>query len=397
MHILIIPSWYPEFPGDIVGSFFREQAQALNNQGCKIGVITLQLRSLRDWRSVLTGRYDTTVEDDHGVETYRKNGMGWFPRMPRLMAWLWKKHTMLLFEGYINEHGMPDIIHVHSMLYAGWAAKIIADKYQIPYVVTEHSSAFARGLVTPAKKNITKQIAKAAHKRLTVSEPFADLLSEFFMTKNYPWEVMPNIVHKRFFATTIRSRNEVNPFTFINISLLTQNKGVDVLIKAFAKAIAIQPDMKLKIGGDGSEGAALAALSHELGVADSIEFMGMLSRDQVVEQMLASDVFVLSSLYETFGVVVIEALALGKPVIATRCGGPEDIVRKEDGILVQVNDVEALAAAMLTVYNNLGTYNGEEIQVACRARYSEQAITEKLMQVYNDVLGTSLQLIKKSM
>ena len=392
MHILIIPSWYPANPNAIGGSFFREQALALKKHGCKIGVITLQLRSLRDWRSVLTGRHGITFKNDFGVLTYRKHGMAWFARMPMLMAWLWKKNILVLFEQYIEKHGKPDVIHVHSILYAGWAAKAISDKYQVPYVVTEHSSAFARGLVTLKQKRIIEWVVKSAQKRFAVSKPFADLLAKDIGVKNSTWEVMPNIVHERFFSSQMEARDEKNSFVFINIALLTPNKGVRFLIKAFAKALASQPNLKLKIGGDGSEHAALVELAQELVVENNIDFFGMLSRKQVVVQMLASDVFVLSSQYETFGVVVIEALALGKPVIATRCGGPEDIICDDNGILVPVNDVDALAAAMLEIYNNRGLYNSQKIRSDCSAQYSEEVIVEKLMQVYSDVLSERLQV-----
>lgn len=396
LHILLIPSWYPGNPHDVSGSFFREQALALKKKECKVGVISLRLRSLRDWKSVFTGRYDIAFEDDLEVATYRKYGMAWFPRIQKLMVWLWQKHAIAVFEQYIKVNGKPDIIHVHSILYAGFAAKAISDKFQIPYVVTEHSSAYASGLVTPAQKRMAEQVSKYAHKRFAVSRPFAVFLSDYFLVKNSPWEVMPNIVNERFFSSLIEDRDKREPFTFINVGLLKPNKGVGILIKAFAKALSSQPDLKLKIGGDGSERATLVALAHDLSVADNIEFLGMLSREQVVEQMTSSDAFVLSSQYETFGVVLIESLALGKPVIATRCGGPEDIVQEENGILVQVNNVDALAAAMLTLYNDRLSYKSEGIREACRASYSEEAVARKLIQSYNDVLDRNLPSAEKS-
>lgn len=391
MHILIIPSWYPTSPHDITGSFFREQALALEKQGCKVGVISLQLRSLRNWLSVFTGKYNLNMEVDQGVLTYRKHGMIWFPRIPKLQAWLWGKKAMQVFEQYINQNGKPDIIHVHSMLYGGWAAKVISDRFQIPYVVTEHSSSFARGLVTKAQKNLAQPIAESAKKKFAVSGALAKLLTEAFVANNIAWEVMPNIAHSRFFNQHVEKRGALKPFVFINIALLTPIKGGRILINAFAKALGSQPNLELKIGGDGSELAALMSLTNELGIADKVEFLGMLSREQVADQISSVDAFVLSSMYETFGIVVIEALALGKPVIATRCGGPEDIVREEDGILIPTNDEAALAEAMLSLYNNRQKYKSDEIRISCRARYSEPVIAKKLMRAYDEILEKNLQ------
>jgi len=142
--------------------------------------------------------------------------------------------------------------------------------------------------------------------------------------------------------------------------------------------------------GDGPERSKLQALAVELDIEKSVKFTGLLSRQEVLTTIANADAFVLSSRYETFGVVVIEALALGKPVIATRCGGPESIVRQEDGILVPVDDIGALAAAMEKIIKNQEEYDPIEIRKACINRYSESAIAEKLIKIYSSVITTNL-------
>ena len=84
---------------------------------------------------------------------------------------------------------------------------------------------------------------------------------------------------------------------------------------------------------------ALEALVQEKALTEQVTFLGSLTREQVRQEVSEADAFVLSSEYETFGVVVIEALALGKPVIATRCGGPESIVVPSVGYLVEILSV----------------------------------------------------------
>lgn len=91
----------------------------------------------------------------------------------------------------------------------------------------------------------------------------------------------------------------------------------------FARVLEQYPDLLLEIGGDGPEKTKLEELVTKLGINKNIKFLGQLTRDEVKNKMNEeSSAFVLSSEYETFGVVVVEALALGKPVIATKCGGP---------------------------------------------------------------------------
>lgn len=175
-------------------------------------------------------------------------------------------------------------------------------------------------------------------------------------------------------------------FGFVNIALLTEKKGVHNLIRAFAKSFPKDPSVVLDIGGDGTERPRLEALAVNLGVTDRVRFLGALDRDQVAQAMARANAFVLASRYETFGVVVIEALALGKPVIATRCGGPESIVREQDGLLVPPDDIDALAEAMRTMRSNYGRYQSADIRANCIARYSEQAVVERLTRVYTQVL-----------
>jgi glycosyltransferase involved in cell wall biosynthesis len=94
------------------------------------------------------------------------------------------------------------------------------------------------------------------------------------------------------------------------------------------------------------------------------------------------DVFVLSSIVETFGVVLIEVLAVGKPVVATKCGGPEDIVNQDNGILVPTKDVHALAEAMYNIYLNINKYDASLIRNDCISRFGKDSFVEKLRHIY---------------
>ncbi|MEP4392389.1 glycosyltransferase, partial [Marinobacter sp.] len=385
MHILIIPSWYPSRKGDVSGIFFRDQAIALQKAGCKVGVLTLQQRSLVDLKSILTGRYDASYELDSGVHTYSQHTMKWFPGFPSLHALMWRVLGLRLFSKYVKEQGWPDLIHVHSMVNSGIIANAIREKFDIPYVVTEHSTDFARGKVTGKKRLIMKKIAKGASLRFAVSSPFGRLLTIFFGSEASEWKTVPNAVNEKFFQVSDSVFNE-DGFIFLNICLLTEKKGVDLLLRAFSKAFKDLPDVKLRIGGDGPQREFLEQLAQDLNISDQVTFLGMLSRDHVYDEMGAADAFVLSSVFETFGVVVAESLARGKPVISTCSGGPEDIVQEDDGILVPVNDIESLASAIFRLYEQYGIYDADKIRVSCYQRFSEQAVSRILMSHYHNVL-----------
>lgn len=389
MHILIIPSWYPTHPDDIGGSFFREQALALARNGCRVGVIVCPLqRSLRQWPTIFTGPYGLRIEDDNGMPTLRWHGMRWFQRFPALNRRLLIRQGMRLFAEYVARYGMPDILHAHAVLNGGVIAHAVSRHTGIPYVITEHSTAYARKLIPPSERAAALEAVTRASRLLAVSEPFAELLANYFGAEAGTWEFVPNIVNKLFVDRPIdRCEKSSSDFTFLSIALLTPKKAMDSLIEAFGRSFRNTPRVTLRIGGDGPERQRLEELAQASGTGNRIHFLGSLTRDQVAAEMARADAFVLPSRYETFGVVVVEALAMGKPVVATRCGGPESIIRLRDGHLVPVDDPPALGAAMQRLHADIATYNPAEIRQACLERFGETAITSRLKEMYEEALA----------
>jgi glycosyltransferase involved in cell wall biosynthesis len=384
MHVLILPSWYPSNEQDINGVFFREQALALKSHGLTIGVVTLSLLSLRDLRNIL-GYRTTRVQftNDNGVPTYRKPYRNWFYKLPVLGKLQYLLVARRLFLQYVANHGRPDVIHVHSMIDAGIAAMYCKARYNIPYVVTEHSTSFARNLLSQRELRLIRIIAEQSDMNIAVSTPFANLLRE---KTGQEWKVIPNIVHEQFFRK-INNIVDRSSFRFINVCYLTEKKRVDLLVKAFFSTFRGNPRIQLCIGGVGDQLFSLKQLTSNLGLDGQVVFLGALSRNQVMDEVENADVFVLSSEFETFGVVLIEAMALGKPVISTRSGGPEDIVEDYNGILVPINDEKALGDAMRYMIDNYQKYNPQNIQQKCHDKFSEASVVRRLAHMYRQVLA----------
>ena len=381
MHILVIPSWYPQFSGDIVGSFFREQAIALRRAGYQVGVIYPQIRSLKNIKSILSKPYGLAVEDDDGVNTIRFYAVNFIPKNKKYNKSYWIRVALKLFDTYVEQFGKPDVIHVHSMLYAGYVAEIIKTQYCIPYVVTEHSTAFARSLIPLDEISSLKQVVSNAKVCIAVSDEFSSLLNKLFETQK--WIYIPNIVSDEFISFE-KTLDAEEYFTFINVCFLEKKKRVDLLISSFAKAFKENKKVRLKIGGDGILMSELKILAKELGVESQVIFLGKLSRQHVKEEMASSNAFVLSSEYETFGVVLVEALALGKPVIATKCGGPESIVTPEVGYLISKNSEREMTNAFLELYQNWNKFDSVQIKQYCLENFSEKAVIEKLTKIYTE-------------
>lgn len=129
----------------------------------------------------------------------------------------------------------------------------------------------------------------------------------------------------------------------LSVGSLTRVKDYPTMLHAFALCEAQQPNLILWIVGDGEEKENLLHLCHELKIDDKVRFLGI--RHDIPELMSACDLFCLSSVFEGFGLVVAEAMACERPIVATDCGGVKEIVQ-EDGILVPSSSPKLLAAAI---------------------------------------------------
>ncbi|EFI22890.1 glycosyltransferase, group 1 family protein [Neisseria sp. oral taxon 014 str. F0314] len=387
MHVLIIPSWYPETPEDVDGIFFRLQAQALQRSGLKIGVTAPVFRSMRGKpASVVNGGYGIRSYTEENIPTYVYKSMYFFPRLPYLDRHRWVGAGWKLFKRYVRDHGTPDIIHAHSMNHAGILAQQIHEKTGIPFVLTEHSSTYARKLIRNWQRPAMLQSAQQCSARIAVSKDFCRLLETEYGGPD--WQYIPNSLSPAFIRPVDLANKPKNAdFTFCSVAHLNYNKGFDILLPAFAEALKTHPDLKLKIGGTGLIASQLHNLAAELGLENSVEFLGGLQNDQVLDLMFRSDAFVLASRNETFGVVFIEALSQGLPVAATRCGGPQTIINENNGILVPVGDVQALAGALVSLYENRGRYDAQTLRADCLSEFGEEAVVRQITAVYKTILG----------
>jgi teichuronic acid biosynthesis glycosyltransferase TuaC len=389
MHVLVLPSSYPTPGNPARGCFYREQAQALARAGVQVGVVAPVFRGLRTltrerWQRS-TGLF---IGNDAGVQTVRRELWARFSPSPRLHGRHWLRVGRDLYRRYVDRFGVPDLIHAHGAYPAGRLAAAIAERDAIPFVLTEHSTAFARNSFRPWQDAIIRRVLRAAAVRIAVSPQLANLLESRFPSDASAWQTIPNLVAPDFQPTGKETREAIQtPFRFLNVALLTEKKSHDTLLHATAHLLARGTAVELRIVGDGPLRGSLTRLADRLGIASHVSFAGAFDRAGVVAEMQSADAFVLSSRHETFGVVVVEALATGLPVVATICGGPESIVGPQDGLLVPADNVAALAEGMLQIIAQRAEYPAAALQRRCRERFGEQAVIRQITDVYSRVVG----------
>lgn len=379
--MLIVPSWYPTEDKPNSGIFFKEQAIALQEQGLEVIVAYPEIHSIKELKKQKFKRgFYYNIED--GLKTYRIKEYNFLPKIRRGSSIIYYLKLKNIFARLIKEGKKPDIIHAHSVLWGGWAAAKISKQYNIPLIITEHSSAFVRGLIKEYQKPFIREAFDQAKKVIVVGPSLEKELAKY--TEKEKIILIPNIVNTSLFNPNDNIQKS-NKFRFFSLAFLTYNKGFDLSLKAFAKAFKGNEEVELVIGGDGEERKNLENLAVDLGIKKQVTFLGELSREQAVMEMQRCDVFVLASRFETFGVVFIEALACGKPIIATKCGGPEMIIDENNGILVDVNNIRELGRAMGFMKKNYNKYQQNKIIEDCRRKYSRDVITKQIVHIYNNL------------
>lgn len=387
LHILIIPSWYktPETP--VLGTFFEEQARALIKHGLKVGIIYPEYFPLSDL-STLKNNSNLDFYVDKGIPTFNVKINAGIPKLRRLSYQRFSRAVDQVFIQYIDLFGTPDIIHAHSVFHAGICAQYLSGKYHIPMVITEHLTAYIMGYITSnTDLNIARNIFSTSATSIIVSHNFKNNLETHLNLPSSTFKVIHNLVNDMFLINFKRKTYNVNDtFLFFTNSFLLPRKQIDLIIEAVRILTDKHYNIHLTIGGDGPEELKLKNLARDLGIADKITFTGKLFRDEVKSELDHCHAFVLASRYETFGVVLIESLACGRPVVTTNSGGPTDFVTPNQGIIVQEHTPESLSKGMESIINNYSIYNQENLSLYCKERFSEDNIIGQIINVYKSIL-----------
>lgn len=383
LHVLILPSFYPTREAPYNGTFFRDWAQALQRAGVRVGVGYTEGRGLRQLsaRGLTQTRFQLSAGVEDGLPTVRLHGWN------SLAQWtagglIWARCSQRVIREYIARHGRPDLVAAQSATWAGQAAWLAHRAWGLPYVITEVNTGFGTGRVRGWAAAVSRRSFRGAEAVVAISQNLRRRLIEFGGARRV--EVIPCTVDDSYWTPPAGTRPRT-PFTFYAQAHLTPRKGFDILIRAFAREFRGDSTVRLVIGGHGVIRPDLEALADSSGVRPQVTFLGAISRDAVREAMRAANCFVLPSLAENFGVVLIEALATGLPVIGTRCGGPEDFIDDRVGLLLEPGDEDGLARALVTL-RHAPEFDPQAVRGHAIRRFGHAVVGAQLRDLYRAVL-----------
>lgn len=378
MNIVVVARKLPD-EKNMNGIFELDQAKALADAGHRVAFFAVDIRSFRHRRK--WGVIKGTINGKAGsINTYVINIPIGILGKPFHEAIL-KCASEKLFRILLSDFGKPDVLHAHFRPNYGYAAAL-CEKYDIPLVITEHESVFNKDKCPASLLGKVIPAYRRADARIAVSLRFAERMKKHtgldFLTIN-------NVIDTNSFEYNGRiSGDEI--FRFVCVGNLLFAKGYDTLLRATAELKKRKINCLLTCIGKGGDETAIRNLCEELGLDDCVTFAGQRPRDYIAAVFGKSDAFVLPSRGETFGVSYVEAMAAGLPVIATKCGGPEDFINDDVGMLVPVDDVSALADAMSDMIKNRAHFDGEKISAYAKKRFCPSEIAAKLTEIYEDVL-----------
>jgi len=393
MHVLVLPSELycpPRQP--LLGVFQRHQVELLASRGVQTGVVSF---GYIPWRFLLSGFPYSKIEETPGSNVVRQ--FSWSPLPARFAHSILDKQQQTRFNNLINNYiklyGKPDIIHAHNCLYAGLAAARISREVGIPFVLTEHNSALQGQTLSLRSQRHIREVLRSAATISAVGSRLAKSLAPLTPTSEKDSIVVLGNLLDPFIEASAKSiaphpvrTNLESHFTVLAIGALISVKNHQLLLKAFAAAFLGDESARLRIGGEGQLKTMLCDLAIDLGIGSQVDFLGPLTRDQVIDEMSKCDALVSSSLVETFGVVLIEAMAFGRPVVATRCGGPEDIINGENGILVDIDEA-SLAKGLRDIRK--ANFDPRIIQEGCFSAYGSDSFFKRLMKLYQTTIECS--------
>lgn len=420
MHILIVPS--EEFQpqnNHLAGIFQLHQAQMLLDSGAKVSVISVSLKysivmilksilyklisiessvdiNKKSINEQLLLLFDKLFrphkfinrEKVAGITIYRIEGFYYFPPSKHTDIFSWLRAGKVAFSRLTKELGMPDIIHAHNVSYAGVLANLLSFKSKKPFLITEHSSYIARNLESPLHKNKFTNSYTKAKKLISVSRFLALKIKDNYNVKRYI-DIVPNVIDPFIqnyqFNRIFRRQNN---FKFICIgSNIELKRHLDV-VEAFSNLFENNKDVTLEIIGDGPLQNNYKIVVTEKKLLHKVSILNGLNRSELLNKIDESDCLIVSSEIETFGVVIIEALSRGVPVISSDCGGPADLINDKNGILYQIGNKVELEKAMSNIlYKN---FDHMEIRKDAINKYGSNTVLEKLVNIYISILQNEI-------
>jgi len=398
MRILVISHMYPSSFNEVNGIFVHQQVKQLRKQGSEVKVISPKPQTpfpfkyfFNKWK-----KYSEIPEKMiwEGIEVYYPRFLS-FPK-----ALFLESSGSRMYRGIndtvdeIYKDFKFDIIHSHVALPDGYCGMLVAKKYKKPLIVTIHGNDFYNTIYRNKKcRGNIKKVMSFSNKIIIVSNNLQKIAKEILDVEKNKLKVISNGIDLKMFQANITNDSIVEEFRdkriIVSVGYLIKRKAHRYVIESLSKINLKYSNIIYLIGGDGPEENNLRKLAKKTGLEESIKFLGRINHQEVIKIMNSCEIFILPSWNEAFGVVYLEAMANGKPVIACKGEGIDGIIKdKKTGILVKPKDVDSIVEAIDYLFSNPKKSReiGQRAKKLVLENYTWEKNAEKTIKIYQEVL-----------
>ncbi len=398
--VLILSHMFPHPDQPSSGPFVHEQALALaRHADVDVRVLVGRPFWMTTRRPVLLARMEAVYRRFHdrcGWVEYKGVPVKYVPYRvfgPFLThGWSYRAAMCRGIER-LHEEFPFELVHAHTAYTDGSAGLAIARRFDVPLVITEHTGPFTILTRNPVVRFWALRAMNGASRILGVSRAQCDAVGQYLNPRlRGRLEVMPNVVDVELFHRPAAWNPDPQAPRILFAGYFVPIKRLEHLLEAFARLSVEIPAARLRLVGGGENPGQEEDLRGQIaarGLGDRVEVFGYQPREALAYMMREwADMLVLSSQAETFGCVLIEALACGKPVVSTRCGGPEDIITADFlGRLADNQDPADLARAMGEVAGNLAAFEPARIRRHAVETFGFAAVARRIAALYDEILG----------
>lgn len=396
MKVLVLSHMYPSTFNEVAGIFVHEQVKALVEKGVEVRVVSpvpwtpFPINHLSPkWKAYSQMPYYANWE---GIEVYYSRYLE-FPK-----ALFFPSSGRRMYEGIKStveefHREFPfDLIHAHVALPDGYAGMLLAQEYNEPLVVTIHGQDFNYTIFKAHHcRQVVQQVIKAASRVIVVSHKLKRVAEEHLANVDRMTVINNGINPDRLSqGSSPLPENWQGKKVILSVSHLIPTKGLNLNLRALSQLVRKYPNLYYTVVGDGPIKKELERLVKDLGLEGYVEFTGPQPYSRTMKYMTICDIFSLPSWQEGFGVVYLEAMAHGKPVIGCRGEGIEDVIEHDKtGLLVKPRNMDSLVEALdfLLSHPDEARAMGERARKLVLENYTWEKNAEKTIKVYGEVLG----------
>jgi glycosyltransferase involved in cell wall biosynthesis len=372
----MITKWYPNSEDPQLGVFIQKHARAIALENSISVLYAYGIAGQKD-------KFSLTVSSNSNVSEYicyfRKN-TGILSSVINGIRYF--RSILIAYHRAKKDQSKFDLVHAYILLRTALIGKYLSWTNKIPLVISEQWSGYATG-----KYNLRSSFNKWLTGYFCKSAAGLSMVSNFLQTKmhehglsNSNEAITSNVISKTFPST----RNESEKINVLLVAdLVDEIKNISAVIKAAAKARDEGHQFVIRIIGQGPDQTTLLRLAETLKVINTtVIFEGLKTNEEVYDYLKQCDFLIMNSRFETFSLICVEAMSCSKPVLATKCGGPEEFVNESNGILIPVDDDIELFNQFLFMLKNFRRFDPDVIRKSVEDRFSEKKVAQTFSEWY---------------